>query len=135
MTKPARDGNPRWPGFLLAPLVVALVMFLGAGTASAATATAAQTRVGAHTLVTQIAVGPHVGIGAGQRLGNDPQAYDFALATGVAAEAVPRLARDVAVSPVAPRASESRGARMWAHPLAGTDRAHLAGRGGRLRLS
>jgi hypothetical protein len=86
MTKPARDANLRWPGFLLAALVAALVMFLGAGTASAATATAAQTRVGAHTLVAQVAVGPDGGIGAGQRLGNNLPAYDSALATGVAAE-------------------------------------------------
>jgi len=87
MTKPARDGNPRWPGFFLAALVAALVTSFGVGTASAATATAAQTRVGAHTPAAQIAVGPGVGIGAGQRLGNDAPAYDFALATGVAAKA------------------------------------------------
>ena len=86
MTRPARDANLRCPVFLLAALVAALVMFLGTGTASAATATAAQTRVGAHTLAAQVAVGPHSGIGAGQRLGNNPPAYDSALATGVAAE-------------------------------------------------
>ena len=87
MTKPAHDADPSWPGFLLAALVAALVILFGAGTASAAAATAAQNRVGAHTLVAQVAVGPGVGIGAGQRLGNDPSAYDSALATGVAAKA------------------------------------------------
>jgi hypothetical protein len=87
MTKPARDANPRWPGFLLAALVAVLVTLFGAGTASAAAATAAQTRVGAHTLIAHVLVGPQRGIGAGQRLGNDLPAYDFALATGVAAKA------------------------------------------------
>ena len=92
MTKPAHDADPSWPGFLLAALVAALVILFGAGTASAAAATAAQNRVGAHTLVAQVAVGPGVGIGAGQRLGNDPSAYDSALATGVAAKAgLPQL--------------------------------------------
>ena len=86
MTKPARDANPRWPGFLLAALVAVLVTLFGAGTASAATASAAQTRVGPHTLAAPFVVGPDCGIGAGQRLGNDPPAYDFALATGVAAK-------------------------------------------------
>jgi hypothetical protein len=88
MTKPARDANPRWPGFLLAALVAVLVTLFGAGTASAAAATAAQTRVGAHTLIAHVLVGPQRGIGAGQRLGNDLPAYDFALATGVAAKTV-----------------------------------------------
>lgn len=87
MTKPARDANPRWPGFLLAALVAVLVTLFGAGSASAATASAAQTRVGPHTPAAQVLVGPDVGIGAGQRLGNDPPAYDSALATGVAAKA------------------------------------------------
>ena len=91
MTKPARNANPRWLGFLLAALVAALVTLLGAGTASAATATAAQTRVGAHTLAAQVVVGPHIGIGAGQRLGNDLPAYDSVLATGVAAKTVPKV--------------------------------------------
>jgi hypothetical protein len=86
MTKPAHGANPRWLGFLLAALVAALVTLFGAGTASAATASAAQTRVGAHTLVAPLVVGPVGGIGAGQRLGNDLPAYDSALATGVAAE-------------------------------------------------
>jgi hypothetical protein len=86
MTKPAHDANPSWAGFLLAALVAALVMILGAGTASAVTAFAAQTRVGAHTPVAQILVGLDGGVGAGQRLGNHHLAYDFALATGVAAK-------------------------------------------------
>jgi len=75
MTKPAHDANPRWLGFLLAALVAALVTLFGAGTASAATASAAQARVGAHTLVAQVVVGPDGGIGAGQRLGNSLPAY------------------------------------------------------------
>ena len=84
---PAHDANPRRAGFLLAALVAALVTLFGAGTASATTATAAQTRVGAHTPAGQVVVGPGAGIGAGQRLGNNPPAYDFVLATGVAAKA------------------------------------------------
>ena len=87
MTKPSRDANQRWPGFLLAALVTVLVTLFGAGTASAAAATAAQTRVGPHTLIAPVLVGPHSGIGAGQRLGNDLPDYDFVLATGVAAKA------------------------------------------------
>jgi hypothetical protein len=94
MTKPARDANPRWLGFLLAALVAVLVTLFGAGTASAATAIAAQTRVGAHTLVAQVLVGPDGGIDAGQRLGNDHPAYDSVLATGVAAETGAATAED-----------------------------------------
>jgi len=86
VTKPNRDPNLRWLGFLPAALVAVLVALLGAGTGSAATATAAQTRVGPHTLIAPVLVGPHSGIGAGQRLGNDLPAYDFVLATGVAAK-------------------------------------------------
>jgi len=84
MTKRAHGANPRWLGFLLAALVAALVMLLGAGTASA---TVAETRVGAPTPVVHVLVGPVGGIGAGQRLGNGLPTYDSALATGVAAEA------------------------------------------------
>jgi hypothetical protein len=110
MTKPARDGNLRWLGFLLAAIVAVLVMFLGAGTASAATATAAQTRVGAHTLVAQVVVGPGGGIGAGQRLGNDLPAYDSALATGVAAKAGAGAADDwPVISGIVRDASRSKG--------------------------
>lgn len=43
------------------------------------------------TLAAQVLVGPHGGIGAGQRLGNDLPAYDSALATGVAAKSVDDL--------------------------------------------
>jgi hypothetical protein len=84
MTKPAHGANPRWLGFLLAAFVAVLVTLFGAGTAPATATTAAQTRVGAHTLVAQVLVGPDGGIGAGQRLGNDLPAYDSVLATGVA---------------------------------------------------
>jgi hypothetical protein len=87
MTSRSLDASRRWWGLLLAALVAVLVTLFGAGTASAATATAAQTRVGPHTLIAQVLVGPGSGIGAGQRLGNDPPAYDFVLATGVAAKA------------------------------------------------
>jgi hypothetical protein len=104
MTKPARDANLRWLGFLLAALVAVLVTLLGAGTASAAMATAAQTRVGAHTCVAPFVVGPHGGIGAGQRLGNDLPAYDFVLATGVAEEAATEITTTAAKA--APSAQE-----------------------------
>lgn len=89
MTKPAHGANPHWLGFFRAALVAALVTLFGAGTASAATASAAQTRVGPHTLVAPFVVGPGCGIGAGQRLGNDVPAYDSAFATSVAAKSVP----------------------------------------------
>jgi len=87
MTSRRGDAHRRWLGFLLA----ALVTVFGAGTASAATATAAQTRVGPQTLVAPFVVGPRSGIGAGQRLGIDLPAYDLVLASGVAADGVSRL--------------------------------------------
>ena len=100
MTTASCDANWRWLGCLLAALVAVLVTLFGAVTASAATATAAQTRVGPHTLVAPFVVGPQRGIGAGQRLGNDLPAYDFVLATGVAAKSVEGVLQTPSVSSV-----------------------------------
>ena len=82
----SRGANRPWWGLLLAAVVAVLLMLFGAGTASAATATAAQTRVGASMPAAPFLVRPNGGIGAGQRVGNDLPAYDFVLATDVAAK-------------------------------------------------
>lgn len=92
MTKPSSQANRHWLGLLLAALTGVLITLFGAGTGSVAAADAAQTRVGPHTLAAQVVVGPHSGIGADQRLGNDLPAYDSALATGVAAKSGGSLA-------------------------------------------
>lgn len=55
-------------------------------TTSELTGPAAETRVGASTVAVASFVGAGGDIAAGQRLGNDPAAYDWALATGVAAK-------------------------------------------------
>ena len=86
MTTPTRDAHPRrWvPAFLAAVLAVVLGV-LGAGPASAATATAAQNGVGAFSSAAQVVVGASAGVVAGQRLGNSPVLPQIVVATGVAA--------------------------------------------------
>ncbi len=59
---------------------------MGAGSALAATASAAQARVGASHSRAGIVVGAPASITAGQRLGNDPPRAQIEVATGVAAE-------------------------------------------------
>jgi hypothetical protein len=83
-----RRAHPRrWaPTLLTAVLAVAVAAF-GAGPASAATTSAAQTRVGASTSVSHVVVGASAGVVAGQRLGNDPPRVWIVVATGVAADA------------------------------------------------
>ena len=75
------------PTLLAAVLAVAVAVF-GAGPASAATTSAAQTRVGASTSASQVVVGASANITAGQRLGNDPPQPGIVVATGVAANTV-----------------------------------------------
>jgi hypothetical protein len=87
-----------WLGAFLVALTVLLATLLGAGTSSAAAASAAQTRVGPHSLAAQVVVGPGGGIGAGQRLGIDLPDYDFVLATGVAAKGGVGFADDAVAS-------------------------------------
>ncbi len=78
--------RPRWVLVFLAAVLAVLVAAFGAAPASAATAPGAQNAVGVSTSAGQVAVGPSVGIGAGQRLGNDPPRAQIVVATGVATE-------------------------------------------------
>jgi len=82
--------------FLAAVLAVA-VGLIAAGPASALTASAAETRVGASASAAEVAVEPSVSITAGQRLGNDPPRPQIVVATGVAANAEAPLIRLTAV--------------------------------------
>ncbi|MGL5861636.1 MAG: hypothetical protein ACRCY9_10325, partial [Phycicoccus sp.] len=66
--QPQNDARA-WRLFLAAA-AAALVALLAAGTASAATLTAAETRVAASPVASQIVVGPHECIAAGQRWGH-----------------------------------------------------------------
>ena len=95
MTKPARDRNLRWAGFLLAALVAALVTVFGAGTASAAVV--AQTRAGAHSVGPQVVLRPPGGIDADRRLLSSTSTCDSVLATGGAAENPVAAAPGVAI--------------------------------------
>lgn len=72
---------------VLAALLAVAVGLAGGGPASAATTSAAQTRVGASTSADAVVVGPSASITAGQRLGNSPPRAGIVVATGVAAEA------------------------------------------------
>lgn len=81
---------PRWAlAFLAAVLARVLAAAVGlftAGPASALTASAAQTRVGASAPAAGVVVGPSANISAGQRLGNSSVRHRIVAATGVAAE-------------------------------------------------
>ena len=76
---------------VLAALAAALIGLLGAGTASAATAPAAETRVGASTPATSNVVGVHESVSAGQRWGHAPPQAETVVATGVAAKTESRV--------------------------------------------
>lgn len=65
--------------------------FLGAGTASAATIVAAETRVGAHNVAVEILVETPQDVRAGQRQGKDAAGHQIMAATGVAANAAPEV--------------------------------------------
>jgi hypothetical protein len=87
-----RTRRPRWAPALLAALLMVLIATLGTASASAATVSVAETRVGASNIAGQVAVGPSASITAGQRLGNSRPRAEVVVATGVAAEgALPEL--------------------------------------------
>ena len=86
MTKPSRTAKTGWWRLLLAAVAAVLVGLLGAGTASAATVTVAETRVGASTVATAYVVGTHECIIAGQRWGNAPPQAVSVAGCGVAAK-------------------------------------------------
>lgn len=93
MTSRTQQTNPgRW----VVPFLAALVMILGTATASAATTSGAETRVGASNSTVTEAVGVSDHITAGQQLGNNPAAPEIGVATGVAANTGTRsgLSRD-----------------------------------------
>lgn len=77
--------RPRWLALLTAGLAVAAGLF-GAGSASAATASATQNRVGASHSTATVLVGPSANSTSGQRLGSDPPQLRVVVATGIAAE-------------------------------------------------
>lgn len=74
-----------WWRLLLAAVAAALVGLLSAGTASAATLSVAETRVGASTPATVHVVGVHESVSAGQRWGNAPPQADSTAGSCVAA--------------------------------------------------
>lgn len=109
MTTVSRPSKTRWWRFVLAALAAALVALLGAGTASATTPTAAETRVGASTPATAYVVGVHESVSAGQRWGNAPPNAEIVAATGVAANTAGLEARAAEVHGVLdPIAQNSR---------------------------
>lgn len=78
----------RVAAFIAAVLAWVLAVAVGlftAGSASALTASAAESRVGASHSAVAVLVGRSAGITAGQRLGNDPPRPGIVVATGVAA--------------------------------------------------
>lgn len=89
-----------WWRLLLAAVAAALVALLGAGTASAATLTVAETRVGPSTAAGQLVVGVADHITAGQQWGNAPPEAVSVVGRGVAANGGARLIRPpLAASP------------------------------------
>lgn len=75
----------RLPLLFLAAFVAVSLGLFGAGPASAATASAAQNRVGVSRTSAAVLVGPPTIITEGQRLGNSPVRPGIVVATGVAA--------------------------------------------------
>lgn len=71
-----------WRRLLLAAITAVL---LGAGTASAATLTNVETRVGASTPAASVVVGSHASVSAGQRWGHAPPQAEAMVGRGVAA--------------------------------------------------
>lgn len=87
MTRVTRTATrPRWAPALQAAILAILVTLFGAGSVSAATASAAQTRVGVSQSTAAVLVGSSANISAGERLGNDTPRPGIVVATGVAAE-------------------------------------------------
>ena len=80
------SNRPPWSVVFIVAFVALAVGLFGAGPASAATASAAETRVGASHSTATVLVGLSAGITAGQRLGNGLPQPRIVVATGVAAE-------------------------------------------------
>lgn len=93
MTTAAREttSRTRWALPFLAALVAVLATVFGAASVSAATGAGAETRVRASQSVAQDIARPPEAIRAGQRLGNEPAEVVTAVATGVAANAAPKV--------------------------------------------
>lgn len=106
----AGSSGAKWWRLLLAALAAAVAVLLGAGTASATTAPNLQTRVGASTLVGQVAIGVHESVSAGQRWGNAPPRAETVVATGVAAKTpgLKSLASEVREAGMHPAARNNR---------------------------
>lgn len=85
----------RWWRFFLAAVAAALLGLLGATAASATAVPELETRVGASTLTSQIAVGIHDTVWAGQRWVHGPPQAQIVSATGVAAKTGTSGADDV----------------------------------------
>lgn len=88
MTQVSGPSRTGWWRFLLAAVAALAVTVLGAGTASAATVTVAETRVGASMVATAHIVGPNKCITTGQRWGNAPSRSELTAGSCVAAKAV-----------------------------------------------
>ena len=91
-TRTQQAAGRRWMLPFLAAMVAALAAILVGYLTSASAAGVAETRVGASAVVVEPLVGPPERIAAGQRLGNEPAGVVDAVATGVAAKAVPEVA-------------------------------------------
>lgn len=98
MNSRQRTSRTAWWRCFLAALA-ALVGLLGAGTASAATLTVAETRVGTSTPATAYAIGPHECISAVQRRDNAPPAMETTAGFGVAAKTAPGVGKALELSP------------------------------------
>jgi hypothetical protein len=80
------SNRPPWSVVFIVAFVALAVGLFGAGPASAATASAAETRVGASHSTATVLVGLSADITAGRRLGNSPVRHQIVVATGVAAK-------------------------------------------------
>jgi hypothetical protein len=87
-------GGRRGPPYLAA-FVAVVTMMLGTATASAATSSRPETRVGAHASSVQVLVGASDTITAGPRLGNYAAGPGIVVATGVAAETAALTEREI----------------------------------------
>jgi hypothetical protein len=85
MTTVSRPTTTGWWRFFLAAIAAVLVGLLGVTSASAATLTVAETRVGASTPTVAHIVGPHESVSTGQRWGHAPSQAQLTAGRGVAA--------------------------------------------------
>lgn len=100
---------PRWVFPFLAAFVAVSAMILGTASASNATTTGTETRVGAHTSSAGILVGASDQIAAGQRLGNNHSWPENVVATGAAAKTGSALPEGYSSFSAAKRAMGSPG--------------------------